>query len=699
MSETASAPPELEAAPPWRRWLPAILILLVSIGVYANTLTMEFTLDDKFLILDNPRIDDPSWAWDLFFGGKLWRPLKRLSLMIDYRIWGREHPGGFHATNVALHAAACLALFAVARGLRFSRAGATAVALLFSVHPVHVEAVANICHRKEPMALLFSLLAFLAYLRGREADPRPGPASAVLRRLGLGPGPGGARAEYAAWAALCYLLAMLSKDVASVMLPATVVVHALFLAKEPWRERVSRVAAFLPGFVVVLAIFTFHGYIGTLGRRFGAEQVGWASAGRATSYADILPVAVKAFGVNAGLLVWPWPLYFDRVFEIPKRLSDPGVLAGLSALALYVAGMAWTVRRAGRAFFALSWYGLNLLPVSNLIPLSYWFVAERFLYVPSVAFALLVGLGIETLWRGRLGFAFARGQRVAGGALLAGLLVLHGSLTVVQNEAWREPVSLWRNTLAHNPRSSIALFSYGLWLEGKGRVAEAEEHYRRAIAASPRNAHPFYALAILCLDQHRIPEAIDAAREVTRLEPDDSAAYMVIGNAEFERGRYQAAAQAYGRVVAIDPTHAEGLYNLANALYEADLPERAIEVLDRLVVLEEGEEARLLRGLVLEDLDRDEDAITSFRRAAEIAPSSPEPANALGRLLARLGRRNEAAIELERSLRLDPGQREPREILEGLSAIEAPGTPTSRDGQRRNARPARRASSAAAAHQ
>src|SRR5207244_3930911 len=101
--------------------------------------------------------------------------------------------------------------------------------LLFAVHPVHVEAIANISHRKEPLALLFYILGFLAYLEARAERPHA-PLMRLWSRLFGDRGTLPARIELAGWAMLCYLLAMLSKDVGGVMLPLVVVVYELVLA-------------------------------------------------------------------------------------------------------------------------------------------------------------------------------------------------------------------------------------------------------------------------------------------------------------------------------------------------------------------------------------------------------------------------------------------------------------------------------------
>ena len=184
-ANTSTSPAE---GPPAARRLPAwagpVLVFVVAFGAFANTLGNGFTFDDTWLILENERIDDPGYLrYMLFEVEHLWRPVKRISLMADHALWGRDRPGGFHLTNIFLHAGACLLLHALALRLGLARAGALAASLLFAVHPIHVEAVANISHRKEMLAVVFCLLAFLAWLASRTAGRPRAPLTALVGRF------------------------------------------------------------------------------------------------------------------------------------------------------------------------------------------------------------------------------------------------------------------------------------------------------------------------------------------------------------------------------------------------------------------------------------------------------------------------------------------------------------------------------------
>jgi tetratricopeptide (TPR) repeat protein len=664
MADTNQLPPTAPAeSSPWR-WLAPALVFSLAVGVYANTLFNGFTLDDYPLILNNTRIGDLGYIKYMLFDRELWRPLKRMTLMLDFAIWGSGRPAGFHATNVLFHAGACLAAYFVALRLSASRRLAAAAGLVFAVHPVHVEAVANIAHRKEPMSLLFYLLAFLVYLRGRGENPAPGPVASVLRRVGRAPDPAFVRGELVLLGALFYLAGMMSKEVGAVMLPFVVTFHELFVAREPWKVRREALVRFLPAFGAVLVLFWFRGYLGTLPRRFGTEQIEWVSSSKTTSYGTMLLIAAKAFVFDVGVMVWPWPLYFDRAFSIPTSLFDPAVLGGLALAGLAVAATFALARRAPLASLALAWFWINLAPVSNVVPLTYWFVAERFVYVPSFGFALLVGLAADKLWSLRESSGGGAVRSSPATPVLVGLLLIYGGVTIAQNRVWKSPETLWSHTLAHNPDSFRALYGYGFQLAAKGDDAGAEGYYRKALAVSPPYEDLQYALSVSLLRQGRWDDAIAEARTAGEMDRANPEPWIVIGNAEMGRGRYADAAEAYRRATERSPSHAEALFNLANALYGSGDNPGAVRAFDEAMRLRAPTANQwLLRGRILRRVDRAEDALAAFRKAAELDPGNPAVPDAMGRLLLTLGRREEAKQQLDRSLRMNPNQPEIQEII------------------------------------
>lgn len=647
----------LSSKPDRGRWLWPLLVFLVGAAIYANTLGCGFTWDDEWLILDNPRIDDPSYIKYMLFERTLWRPVKRISLMLDYHLHGEERPGGYHATNILLHALVCLVLYFVVLRLGKSRRLAGVTALLFAVHPVHVESIANISHRKEPFALLFFLLAFLCYLRAAEKSSA-GSTGALSLPVVLNLIP----------VYLFYMLGMLSKEVGAVMLPAVIIVYELAVAREPWPQRKQRAMVFMAPFLVPLAIFVFFGYLGSLPGRFSEEEILWITARQTTSYGPVLLGAIKSFGILGWMCIWPWPLYLDRVFDMPKGPFELQVVAGLLAVLLFTLGL-WLARRRGNrlAVFALAWYGLNLLPVINVIPLTHWWVPERFMYVPSVGFSLLVALGLEWLWsRKGLVVAGQPASRLATG-MLAVILVTHGALTIKQNMFWENSKVLWENTLRYNKdRSYRALYGYGLELYNAGDYAGAEPMYRRAMKVNPSYPEVRYGLALMLLYKEEYDEAMEQARIYAKLDKRDPEPFIIIGNAEFHRRNFDEAIEAYATAVERKPEHCNGWYNLGNAQYAAGRLEEAAESLKKTMGRCANKDSLMLYGSVLTRLSRFEEALTAYREAVRLDPQSASAANGQAGVLFRMKRYPAAAREIERSLRLNPDQAQVKRLLQQI---------------------------------
>jgi hypothetical protein len=172
-----------------RRWLPAALVALLAAAVFAHTLPFDFVYDDVPVILRNEHLHSLA-AWREILAGPWWssglyRPLTSLTFAINWAMGGGS-PWPFHLTNVLAHAAASVLVLLLAKRL-LPPAAALAAALLFAVHPVHVEAVANLVGRAEVLATLFTVAAALLYLEwGERPTPLRGAGVLLLVLLGLG---------------------------------------------------------------------------------------------------------------------------------------------------------------------------------------------------------------------------------------------------------------------------------------------------------------------------------------------------------------------------------------------------------------------------------------------------------------------------------------------------------------------------------
>lgn len=490
----------------------ALLVGALALAAYANSLANGFAYDDLILIQLNEAVHDADW--ERLAGGPYWpersdgvglyRPLAMLSYAMEWRAGGGS-PLPFHVVNVALHAGVSLALFALL--LRFAGASAAAAgAALFAVHPVHVEAVANIVGRAELLAALFYLAACLLYLWAPEAKRR---IARGARLAGLG---------------LLYFAALASKEIA-VTLPAALVLldlAARSLRSGPPLSRRLRDEAASYGLLAV----AFLAYLGL--RTLALEGLVGDSPHPALRELSTGPRLLTALAV--------WPEYL-RLLLAPFDLSSdysPAVLrpahslsAGVFAGALVVAGLSAAAvaarRRAPLISVAVAWFALAILPVSNLLMPIGVLLAERTLYLPSVGLALAVTHVAGWLPALRPPVRWA----AAGAIVLAALAFL--ARTVMRNPVWRDTDAMYDALIAEHPESYRALWALAGSMEVRGRPELAGRAFREALALAPDD----YGLLVDAgrfLGRHdQWHEAERLLRHAIAVRPELPRAYRILG--------------------------------------------------------------------------------------------------------------------------------------------------------------------------
>jgi tetratricopeptide (TPR) repeat protein len=204
-------------------------------------------------------------------------------------------------------------------------------------------------------------------------------------------------------------------------------------------------------------------------------------------------------------------------------------LAGVG-LALAVAAAALVLaRRAPVAAFAIAWMGITWLPVSNLVPLTAYFVADRYLYLPSLGFCLLVALGLDTLL----------GRRRALLVLVAALLVAAGAArSLARVRDWRDDLSLWTAALRNVPEGSARIHAeLGRALLIAGRPAEALPHLEKAAELRPTRADVLSDLGVALLQSGRAGEAVPILRRAVDRWPDSPLARLNLAHALLATGQ------------------------------------------------------------------------------------------------------------------------------------------------------------------
>lgn len=471
----------------------ALLILtVITLAVWSVTLQNGFVYDDNWFLLGNPWIKDIRFIPDIFASSTMafdpasapsntYRPMLYMLYMAEYHLFGTD-PTGFHAVNILIHMANALLVFFIARRL-FEIEGndwksflpPVLAALVFSLHTVNSEVVNWVSAKTELSFTFFVLAALLMHLKNGNAS---------LWRAAVSCG--------------CFFAALLFKETAAV-LPAVVFAFDISRlgtgARRHWKEYLFYGAAFV-------VYFTLR--ISALGGVMHHKQV---ELSLAESLINVFPLIAAYFGK---LLV---PVNLNALYEFhPVRsASELKVLAGIGALVLFISA-AFLARRRPSVFTGLSLIILPLLPVLYVPALSSAAFADRYLYLPSAGFAMIMAMVfMRAMKQGRSG-VFA--------IVIAGfVLICYGAGSVQRSMAWRSDYTLWGDTVRKSPYNSNAHYNFAWACQSRGETKAAVEHYLETIRLAPNSADAHYNLGGIYASQRMIDSAIKEYRAVLVLNP------------------------------------------------------------------------------------------------------------------------------------------------------------------------------------
>ena len=384
--------------------------------VYLGSLWNRFALDDLYIVVLNPLVHAPSGIWRAF-GASYWagninttvyRPLAVATYALD---WIVGTASWFHLVNVVWHVAATILVAVLAR--RWAGDAAALVAgTLFAVHPVHVEAVANVVGRNELMAAVFVLLAVYA----------------ALER------------EQPLWSGIAFACGLLSKE--NAIVTPGLIAFAWLLGLRPVPAR-RRLAWFLASWAIIAMAYFALRYV--VFRAYGAGIVAVAPVFNGASPLGVRLTGVAALSDVARLLLFPLHLQAD--YSPAERtavtsLADIRFLLGVLVVGIWVLllALAWRRRRIVEAY-GLGWIAIAYSPVANLLFPIGVLIAERTLYLPSAGLALAVG--------GALGHM--KGRPLA--FVTAAIVVLGGARTAWRVPAWRDNLHATASLIDDAPQS------------------------------------------------------------------------------------------------------------------------------------------------------------------------------------------------------------------------------------------------------
>jgi tetratricopeptide (TPR) repeat protein len=557
--------------------LPAALLLSgACLLSYANGLTGAFTYDDKAIVRDNPRLRAPEHVDEIFttqyFGGRQgtgtsYRPMLLLSFAVQWWVHGGAVVP-YHAVNLLLHVLVTLLVARLFLRLDLPPPVALAAALLFAVHPIHVEAVTSVVGRGETLAAAFALGALLCALDAAEGRGR--------RALNL------------ALALLFYALANLTKESASVT-PALLFLLLAWRADGGWPVRFKaalvRGLPFYAGCGAVLGgVFLLRAAV--LGGALRASATGIFEVENPLAPLPPLSRAANACAVlfrYLGRMILPLRLSADESAWSIRPFSPRDLLFWAAPLILAVLVAAALARFGSRSPAALGLLFLFAasLPTANLLFPTGTIFAERLVYLPSAGFCLIAASWIVGGAREVSEVPRARA------ALLAAVVLAFAARALARNPVWASDEALFTDLVRVSPASAKAHYDFAYMSLNKARPGPALEHYTRAIEIYPRYWDAWAGKGRAERALGRLGESEKSYAESLRQVPTYENGFFGLGLAREEQGNRAGAEEAYRTGLRHNPQSLPLAYRMALLLSAAGRP-AALYAWRRALAIEPG---------------------------------------------------------------------------------------------------------------
>lgn len=548
--------------------LHAWLIFITCFVLYANTLTHDFCQDDAIVITENMFTTQGVAGFggilsnDTFYGffkeegkaalvaGGRYRPFTLLMFAFEYQIFGKN-PFIGHLINVVLFGLMCVLIYFLLIKLlkvksthsliNYPELMALITALLFAAHPIHTEAVANIKGRDEIMTLLGSLSAVWFALKYHE--------NKQIKEI--------------LFTFICFFIALMSKENAVTFVVLVPLIFYFFYHF----NLIESIKQSLPFVIATILFLILRGSV--IGQQFGTEQnelmnnpflklVGNQYV--AFDFSEKMATITYTLGKYVQLLFMPFPLthdYYPRHIDI-MNFGNVGVLLSivLYLTLIYLMIKNWSKRHL--ISFGIAYFLITLSIVSNIVFPVGTNMAERFLFMPSLGFCLIMGF-LLTKWinilRGPassdLGFGISESKPNAliinqladipkpALGVFGLIFILFSFVTIDRNTAWKDNYTIFTTDINVSKNSAKLQNSVG---------GETIERFKTSTDKALKEA--------------KMKEAITHLLRATEIHPTYKNPYLLLGNAYFYSNEFDKAIQSYNAALKLDPNYKDARQNL-----------------------------------------------------------------------------------------------------------------------------------------
>jgi tetratricopeptide (TPR) repeat protein len=546
--------------------------------------------------------------------------------------------------------------------------------ILFLVHPIHTEVVANIKSRDEILCLLFVLLSLYGLHRHLLNK------SSIILLVG---------------SAIAFALAMLSKENGVTIL--AIIPLSIYFFRE---EKLKKIAIYtLPYLVVVILFFAIRSKIVSIQGSGSDKEIINNILFGATNWQELSATTISILGKYIQLLVIPDPLAWDYSYnQIPLVTwkSVSAIFWLLVQLGLLIYAIVKLTKRKVFSFL-IFFHFITLSVVSNIFFLSGSAFGERFAFMPSIGFCVAVPLLLSRI---RLGGNAPGNSKIVGLGAVALISIAFGFLTFSRNEVWRNNYTLFLSGIEDAPDSwrthmSLAYESNTLAKDTTDAEAkqllflQAEKEYWKSLDIYPENGYVYYNLGELYSNMGALDKARDAFAESLKMDPENQDAagklgwiyfqennldeakryfrdflrkdsmkvdvLLNLGTVYYRQNRFDSAKLYFAKVLAINPDHSDALNNMGAIYLLGKDYVKAEEVFKKILVKDPNNASGWANLGVLQQEKGDlQSAFKSYEKALDLNPSNVNVYNNIINLSRQTGDEAKAQLYEEKRASIGP---------------------------------------------
>ncbi|MFC1566865.1 tetratricopeptide repeat protein [bacterium] len=515
-----------------RRYLNAykyfkLLLFVLIFAAYSQSINNSFiSLDDNNYIVENPvvqkiNLKNIKTIFTTSFDGH-YHPLLLLSFAVNYKISGLD-PKLYIVTNILIHFINCIFVFYLFLLLTKKRYIAYFISLVFALHPMNVESVAWISSRKNLLYAFFYLPALICYIKSLNKNDE-------LKNF------------YAAMVYVCFVFSLLSKAQA-ITLPVILVCIDLFKYKrlsliKNIKNKVSLFAISFVGLVMIYFAQKDTGYlVSPLKNDTFIARILYAS------YAYIQYVFKWVFPVNLS----PIYLYPGAEFENTSMYLYFYLIS--TFLLLYLCF--YFYKKNKNIFFGIIFFTVNIFMMLKFLPVSYFVMADRYIYIASLGITFVFGYWFNELLRKN------KSKKKLINIIFVGIVCLLMVMTFLRANIWQNSIVFWSNVINKNPNFAGAYNDRGLAYYEQGRNELAINDYNKAITIDPKFYRAYTNLGNVHLAQKDVLSANLAYQLAIFHNPYNPAAYYFRGNLFNRTRQFEDAINSFNEAIKIAPNKYE----------------------------------------------------------------------------------------------------------------------------------------------